>query len=94
MELIDKETAYKELSEYYHHNEFIQHLALSEALGRVPVVDAVPVSYIQQRIDRLRVLAEYEAEANGGYIGQVHTEVYALRRLINYWKGEQSDTPD
>lgn len=43
MELIDKETAYKELSEYYHHNEFIQHLALSEALDRVPTVDAEPV---------------------------------------------------
>lgn len=56
----------------------------------VPTVDAVPVSYIQQRIDRLKILAEYEAEANGGYVGKVHTEVYALRALINYWKAEQS----
>lgn len=45
MVLIDKETAYKELSEYYHHTEFIQHLALSEALDRVPVVDAIPVRH-------------------------------------------------
>lgn len=56
----------------------------------VQTVDAVPVSYIQQRIDRLRLLAEYEMEANGGYVGKVHTEVYALRALINYWKGDQS----
>jgi predicted amidophosphoribosyltransferase len=46
MVLIDKETAYIELSEYYHHTTFIQHLALSEALDRVlPVVDAVPVRH-------------------------------------------------
>ena len=45
MQLIDKETAYTELSEYYHHKTFIQHLALSEALDRVPVVDAEPVRH-------------------------------------------------
>lgn len=56
----------------------------------VPTVDAIPVSFIQQRIDHLHELAEYEMEANGGYTGKVHTEVYALRRLINYWKAEQS----
>lgn len=46
MELIDKETAYKELSEYYHHTAFIQHLCLAEALDRVPVVDAIPVQWL------------------------------------------------
>lgn len=61
-----------------------------EKLMSMPTVDAVPVSYIQQRIDRLRLLAEYEFEANGGYVGKVHTEVYALRALINYWKAERN----
>jgi len=55
-----------------------------------PTVNAIPVNYIQDRIDSLQSLAEYEMEANGGYVGKVHTEVYALRALINYWKGEQS----
>lgn len=45
MVLIDKETAYIELSEYYHHTAFIQHLALSEALDRVQPVDAEPVRH-------------------------------------------------
>lgn len=45
MNLIDKEQTYKELSEYYHHTAFIQHLALSEALDRVPTVDAEPVRH-------------------------------------------------
>ena len=43
MRLIDKEQTYQTLSEYYHHTGTIQHMALREALGRVPVVDAVPV---------------------------------------------------
>lgn len=64
--------------------------AIISRIDNAPTVNAVPVSYIQQRIDRLKILAEYEAEANGGYVGKVHTEVYALRALINYWKGEQS----
>lgn len=91
MKLIDKEQAYQVLSDYYHHAVPSQHKALSEALDRVPTVDAVPVHIIQDRIDSLQELKEYEAEANGGYTGQVHTEVYALRALINYWKAEQSD---
>lgn len=60
-----------------------------EDIAEAPTVDAVPISYIQQRIDRLRLLAEYEAEANGGYTGKAHTQMYELRRLINQWKGEQ-----
>ena len=41
--LIDKEQTYQILSEYYHHSGTLQHMALREALDRVPVVDAVPV---------------------------------------------------
>lgn len=57
-----------------------------------PTVDAIPVQFIQDRIDELAELAEYESEANGGYTGQAHTQMYELRRLINQWKAEQSDT--
>lgn len=45
MRLIDKEQAYQTLSEYYHHAGTLQHMALREALDRVPVVDAVPVRH-------------------------------------------------
>lgn len=36
MDLIDRETAYKVLTKYYHHSTDIQHEALREALSRVP----------------------------------------------------------
>lgn len=45
MEMIDKKQAYQILSEYYHHTSALQHMALKEALDRVPVVDAVPVKH-------------------------------------------------
>lgn len=43
MKLIDKGIAYNVLSEYYRHTGVLQHMALREALDRVPVVDAEPV---------------------------------------------------
>lgn len=43
--LIDSQTAYDVLTDYYHQNTDIQHKALQEALGRVPTVDAVMVQH-------------------------------------------------
>lgn len=43
MRLIDEQTAFTVLSDYYHHNTDTQHEALREALGRVETVDAVQV---------------------------------------------------
>ena len=41
--LIDEQTAYDVLTDYYHHSTDAQHAALKEALGRVESVDAVPL---------------------------------------------------
>lgn len=40
--LIDEQTAYAVLTDYYHHTTETQHAALREALKRVETVDAVP----------------------------------------------------
>ena len=40
MDLIDRETAYKVLTEYYHHRLEIQHKGLREALAKVPTTEA------------------------------------------------------
>lgn len=69
---------------------WIRYKIYEEASREVPTVNAIPVQFIQDRIDSLQELAEYELESNGGYVGKVHTEVYALRALINYWKAERS----
>ena len=41
--LIDSQTAYDVLTDYYHHSTDTQHATLREALGRVESVDAEPV---------------------------------------------------
>ena len=41
--LIDTQDAFNVLTDYYHHNSSTQHLALQEALNKVPTVDAVPL---------------------------------------------------
>ena len=41
--VIDTDSAYAVLTDYYHHSTDTQHEALKEALGRVETVDAVPI---------------------------------------------------
>lgn len=46
-DLIDRQTAYKVLTEYYHHKHLSQHIALKEALDKVPSAEPqrwIPVS--------------------------------------------------
>lgn len=43
MRLIDADEAYKVLEDYFHVRMEIQHKALTEALSRVPTVDAIEV---------------------------------------------------
>lgn len=90
--LIDADEMLKRLESWNTDDEMdkaLYNFTLSRIIEQ-PTMDAVPVQFIQDRIYSLQSLAEYEMEANGGYVGKVHTEVYALRALINYWKGEQS----
>lgn len=81
MILIDRDAVLKTIPS----EEMVARMAVMSA----PTVEAVPVSYIQQRIDRLRLLAEYEAEANGGYIGRSYMAKFELEELIKYWKAER-----
>ena len=40
--LIDTQDAFNVLTDYYHHNSATQHLALQEALNKVPTADTEP----------------------------------------------------
>ena len=43
--LIDTQDAFNVLTDYYHHHTSAQHLALEEALNKVPTIDAEPVRH-------------------------------------------------
>ena len=45
--LIDTQDAFNVLTDYYHHHTSAQHLALQEALNKVPTVDAEPVRHAE-----------------------------------------------
>ena len=64
------------------------------AVMSAPTVDAVPVSYIQQRIDHLQDIADFALDSNGGYIESANSSLYELKLILSMWKKEQSDTPD
>lgn len=42
-EYIERQKAYEVLSDYYHHSTMLQHLALKDALLKVPAADVRPV---------------------------------------------------
>lgn len=58
-------------------------------LNEQPTVDAVPVSFIQQRIDYLQDVADYALESNGGYIESANSSLYELKLILSMWKKEQ-----
>ena len=63
--LIDADTAFGVLGDYYHHSMPIQYMALKEALDRVPTVEAVPV--VHGRWVKQNPLVDTEECSNCGY---------------------------
>lgn len=46
--LIDRDKAYKVLTDYYHHKTGMQHEVLQDALSKVPEVNAIPIEWIKE----------------------------------------------
>ena len=76
MELIDRDALPKGRVEW-------------EDIAEAPTVNAIPVQFIQQRIDHLHELAEYEFEYNGGYIGATHIAWHELEKILIEWEEER-----
>ena len=107
MALIDRDTVKQELEKAMERNLAIFRgtgkadarvlMSLQYAIAKLdsaPTVDAVPVSYIQQRIDHLHELAEYEFEYNGGYIGATHIAWHELEKILIEWEEERDANQD
>lgn len=56
-----------------------------------PTVDAVPISFIEKRIEQLKSHADYEFEANGGYAGGSQYRQWELECLLDAWAKEIRD---
>lgn len=54
-------------------------------IDALPTVEAVPISFIEKRIEQLKNHADYEFEANGGYVGGSQYRQWELECLLNVW---------
>lgn len=52
----------------------------------MPTVDAIPIEFIEKRIEELKKLNEYEFIANGGCTSPSDYEQWELERLIRDWR--------
>lgn len=50
-----------------------------------PTVEAIPISFIEKRIEQLKSHADYEFEANGGYAGGSQYRQWELECLLDAW---------
>lgn len=52
--LVDENDVYNVLTEYYHHKTATQHMVLTDALSTVKTVDAIPVAWLEQEMEKWR----------------------------------------
>ena len=82
MRLIDRDAVLKTIP----NEESVARMAVMSA----QTVNAIPVDFIQQRIDHLQDVADFALESNGGYIESANSSLYELKLLLSRWKAEQS----
>lgn len=76
--LIDADSAYTVLTDYYHHKTDAQHMALKDALDKVETVEAIPVDWLMQK-------ADWCDKNNGIFVSG------AIRSAVDAWREEQNN---
>lgn len=74
--LIDADSAYTALTDYYHHKTDAQHMALKDALDKVETVDAIPVDWIESYLSYCEV---------GSIVYGV------IKQMLYEWREEQNN---
>jgi len=72
--LIDTDSAYTVLTDYYHHKADAQHMALKDALDKVETVNAIPVDWIESYLSDC-------AEWSIAY--------YVIKQMLYKWREER-----
>lgn len=86
MRLIDVDKAIEATWEQPTYTDPLNVLAeVRDRIRELPTVEAVPISFIEKRIEQLKNHADYEFEANGGYVGGSQYRQWELECLLNVW---------
>ena len=77
MRLIDADALLKHRTD---HDMISTHL-----IYNAPTVEAIPVSFINEQIEKLQGIADYEFIESGGYLGECNHELRALQDLLKHF---------
>ena len=94
-QLIYKEDVLQEISSC--DNEIFVTEAEQEYLWKriqmLPTVEAIPVEFIESKLETMRKIADDEFERNGGYVNEFDYRMWALKGLLQDWEDykEQED---
>lgn len=62
-----------------------------DEIDEMPTVDAIPISFIEKRIEQLKKHADYEFEENGGYAGGSQYRQWELECLLDAWMKREKE---
>lgn len=60
-----------------------------EAIENITPVEAIPIEFIESRIEQLSRIADDEFNNNGGYVNEFDYRMWALKGLLEDWEGYQ-----
>lgn len=89
MELVNRQDVLKAIDDVLMEDEQYK-VWMKLSIKNIKPVDAIPVSFIQQRIYQLQDIADFALDSNGGYIESANSSLYELKLLLSRWKAEQS----
>lgn len=61
---------------------------ITELIDSMPTIDAIPIEFIQKRIDQLKEMNGRIFIANGGFTTPSDYEQWELERLVREWRDE------
>ena len=98
MRLIDADALKESIDEHVYlvHHGFNEteygctQYGIHQIIDDAPTIDAIPIEFIQKRIDQLKEINERLFMVNGGYTSPSDYEQWELERLIRDWR-ERND---
>ena len=70
---------------------WIRYKLFENVLDAQPTIEAIPIEFIQKRIDRLKEINERIFIANGGFTSPSDYEQWELERLIRDWRAQNDE---
>lgn len=98
MKLIDKDSLLeimmkcnKPLADGYHMKDYVFNQIITD-INNEPIVEAIPISFIKEKIKSLKPQARWESKNLDGYeTHYANDEIWYLKKLVEDWRKENND---